>query len=198
MEKAGEVKVWDLFVRVFHWTLVIGFFTAYMVENEMLGLHVWAGYLVFSLVVLRIAWGMLGSTHALFGNFICGPGQTIRYVKQVITLRAPRYVGHNPAGGAMIILLLMSLVLVSLSGMLLFGAEAQTGLLGDIATAFGVTGEQSSETLEETHELFANLTLALVAVHIGGVLFESLLHGENLVRSMFTGRKKAQSKLANA
>ncbi len=191
MEKAGEIKVWDLFVRVFHWMLVVGFFTAYLTEDEMLGLHVWAGYLVFSLVVLRIAWGVLGSAHARFGDFVYGPGQVLRYVKQVITFRAPRHIGHNPAGGAMIVLLLMSLVMISLSGMLLFGAENQTGLLGDVAAAVGVTGEQGAEALEEVHEFFAHLTLVFVVIHVSGVLFESLLHGENLVRSMFTGRKRA-------
>ena len=191
MENASEIRVWDLFVRVFHWMLVVGFFTAYLTEDEMLGLHVWAGYLVFSLVVLRIVWGVLGSTHARFGDFVYGPGQVVRYVKQVITFRAPRHIGHNPAGGAMIVLLLMSLVMISLSGMLLFGAENQTGLLGDVAAAFCVTGEQGAEALEEVHEFFANLTLVLVVIHVGGVLFESLLHGENLVRSMFTGRKRA-------
>ena len=191
MEKASEIKVWDLFVRVFHWMLVVGFFTAYLTEDEMLGLHVWAGYLVFSLVVLRIVWGVLGSTHARFGDFVYGPRQVVRYVKQVITLRAPRHIGHNPAGGAMIVLLLMSLVMISLSGMLLFGAENQTGLLGDVAAAFGVTGEQSAEALEDVHDFFAKLTLVLVVIHVSGVLFESLLHGENLVRSMLTGRKRA-------
>ena len=191
MEKTGEIKVWDLFVRVFHWMLVVGFFTAYLIEDEMLGLHVWAGYLVFSLVVLRIVWGVLGSAHARFGDFVYGPNEVVRYVKQVITLRAPRHIGHNPAGGAMIVLLLMSLVMISLSGMVLYGAETQTGLLGEIAAALGVTGEESAEALEEVHEFFANLTLALVVIHVSGVLFESLLHGENLVRSMFTGRKRA-------
>jgi len=191
MENKGEIKVWDLFVRVFHWTLVVGFFTAYLTEDEMLGLHVWAGYLVFSLVVLRIVWGVVGSIHARFGDFVYGPGEVVRYVKQVITFRAPRHIGHNPAGGAMIVLLLMSLVLVSLSGMVLYGAENQTGLLGNIAAALGVTGEQGAEALEEVHEFFANLTLILVVIHVSGVLFESLLHGENLVRAMFTGRKRA-------
>ena len=190
MEKAGEVKVWDLFVRLFHWVLVVGFFTAYLTEDEMLGLHVWAGYLVFSLVVLRIVWGVLGSTYARFGDFVYGPGQVLRYVKQVITFRAPRHIGHNPAGGAMIVLLLMSLVMISLSGMLLFGAETQAGLLGEIAATLGVTGDQGAEALEGVHEFFANLTLVLVIIHVSGVLFESLLHGENLLRSMFTGRKR--------
>ncbi len=190
MEPAGEIKVWDLFVRVFHWMLVVGFFTAYLTEDEMLGLHVWAGYLVCSLVVLRIVWGVLGSAHARFRDFVYGPGEVVRYLKRVVRFRAPRHMGHNPAGGAMIVLLLLSLAVISLSGIVLYGAETQTGLLGEIAAALGVTGEQGAEALEELHEFFAHLTLVLVFIHVSGVLFESLLHGENLVRSMFTGRKR--------
>ncbi len=191
MQRTGEIKVWDLFVRVFHWTLVVGFCTAYLAEDEMLGLHVWSGYLVFGLVLLRIVWGMVGSAHARFGDFVYGPGEVVRYVKQVITFNAPRHVGHNPAGGAMIVLLLLNLILISLSGMLLYGAENQAGLLGDFAEALGVAGERGAEALEEVHEFFANLTLLLVVIHVSGVLFDSLLHGENLVRSMFTGRKRS-------
>lgn len=191
MKSAGEIRVWDLFVRVFHWLLVLGFFTAYLVEDEMLGLHVWSGYLVFGLVLLRIVWGLVGSTHARFGDFVYGPSKVARYTKQVITFSAPRHIGHNPAGGAMIVLLLMNLILISLSGMVLYGAETQAGLLGGIAEALGVAGERGAEALEEMHEFFANLTLLLVVIHVSGVLFESLLHGENLVRAMFTGRKRS-------
>jgi cytochrome b len=191
VQRTGEIKVWDLFVRVFHWALVVGFCTAYLAEDEMLGLHVWSGYLVFGLVLLRIVWGMVGSAHARFGDFVYGPGEVVRYVKQVITFNAPRHVGHNPAGGAMIVLLLLNLILISLSGMLLHGAENQAGLLGGFAEALGVASEWGAEALEEVHEFFANLTLLLVVIHVSGVLFDSLLHGENLVRSMFTGRKRS-------
>ena len=190
MERVAEIKVWDMFVRIFHWTLVLGFFTAYLVEDEMLGLHIWSGYLVFSLVVLRITWGMIGTTHARFNDFVFGPAEVIRYIKQAITFSAPRHIGHNPAGGAMIILLLINLILISLTGMVLYGAETQTGLLSDLATSLGVIGHEGAEAFEEVHEFFANLTILLVVVHVGGVLFESLLHSENLVRSMFTGRKQ--------
>lgn len=191
MEKTEEIKVWDLFVRVFHWLLVAGFFTAYLVEDEMLGLHVWSGYLVFSLVVLRIVWGFIGSKHARFSDFVFGPRKIARYTRQVITFKAPRYIGHNPAGGAMIILLFLCVLIISFTGFVLLGAETQSGLPGDLALALGAVGEHAAEAVEELHEFFANLALLLVFIHIASVIFESLFHKENLVRSMFNGNKKA-------
>lgn len=192
MSAPNEVKVWDLFVRVFHWSLVAGFFTAYLVEDELLGLHVWAGYLALSLVLLRLVWGFVGPAHARFADFVFAPSVVLGYLKQVLTLRAPRYLGHNPAGGAMILALLASILLTGLTGLVLYGAEVPGVWMSDVSAALGIQGEAGAETFEEVHEFFANLTLLLVAVHVAGVAVESLLHRENLVRAMFTGRKRAE------
>lgn len=187
-----QVKVWDPFVRVFHWTLVAGFFTAYLVEpDDLEALHVWAGYLVFSLVMLRVAWGLIGSEHARFGDFVRGPARVVAYLKAMVAGRAPRYVGHNPAGGAMVIALLLVLLATTITGMVTFGAGAQGTVLGDIAAALGFVGKQGKHAVKEVHEFFANLTLFLVAAHVAGVAVDSWLHRENLVRAMFTGRKHA-------
>lgn len=191
MYETNQIKVWDLFVRVFHWSLVIGFFTAYVTEEEAMGLHIWAGYLVFSLVVSRLLWGLLGSEHARFLNFVRGPGEILAYLKQVFGGSERRYLGHNPAGGAMIVALLASLLLTAATGMLMFGAENPAGPLGALAATLGIVGEAGAEQLKGVHEFFANLTLALVFVHVAGVVFESLRHRENLVRAMFNGRKQA-------
>lgn len=187
MSQSEEKKIWDLFVRFFHWSLVAGFFIAYLTEDEFAGLHIWAGYLVFSLVVLRIVWGVVGSKHARFSDFVYGPTQVIGFLKQTLSFKAPRYLGHNPAGGAMVVALLLSVLITAALGMLLFGAEIQVGALGTLAAAVGLNGE----LLEDLHEFFANFTLFLVAVHVAGVIFESYVHKENLVRSMLTGRKQA-------
>jgi cytochrome b len=191
MYESNQIKVWDLFVRVFHWSLVIGFFTAYVTEDEAMGLHIWAGYLVFSLVVLRLLWGLFGSEHARFLDFVRGPGEILAYLKQVFSGSERRYLGHNPAGGAMIVALLASLLLTAVTGMLMFGAENPTGVLGTLSATLGIVGEAGAERLEDVHEFFANFTLALVVVHIAGVVFESLRHRENLVRAMLTGHKQA-------
>jgi cytochrome b len=191
METENEVTVWDGFVRLFHWTLVAAFAVAYLSEEERLGLHVWAGYLVFSLVLLRLVWGFIGSERARFRDFVFGPGQVLGYLKGLTTRRAPRYVGHNPAGGAMIVALLVALLATTALGMLMFGAHEGSGPLGALAAALGLVGEQAAESLEPLHEFFANLTVVLVVVHVAGVAFGSLLHRENLVRAMVTGRKRA-------
>jgi cytochrome b len=191
MAESKSVKVWDLFVRVFHWTLVAGFFIAYVTEEEAMGLHIWAGYLVFSLVVLRILWGFVGSEYARFSSFVRGPTTVIGYLSQLRSGTEPRHIGHNPAGGAMILALLICVLLTAVTGMLIFGAENPGSALGSLASSLGIVGEAGAEALEEPHEVLANLTLALVAVHVGGVIYESLRHGENLVRAMVTGRKQA-------
>lgn len=191
MVERKSVKVWDLFVRVFHWSLVLGFVISYVTEDEAMGLHIWAGYLVFSLVVLRLIWGFMGSEYARFGNFVRGPAQVLDHLKQGLAGAGQRYIGHNPAGGAMIVALLLSLVLTAVTGMLMFGAENPGSLLGTLATNIGIVGEAGAESFEEVHEFFANLTLFLVAVHVAGVVVESLRHRENLVRAMVTGRKQA-------
>lgn len=191
MESNATVKVWDLFVRVFHWSLVLSFFVAYFTEDEAMGLHIWAGYLVFGLVVLRLVWGFLGSEYARFSNFVRGPASILNHLKQLMTGAGQRYIGHNPAGGAMIVALLFSLLLATATGMLMFGAENPASALGGLATALGILGEAGAETFEEVHEFFANLTLFLVAIHVSGVVVESLRHRENLARAMMTGRKQA-------
>jgi cytochrome b len=113
----------------------------------------------------------------------------LAYVKDLARGRAKRYIGHNPAGGLMILLLLLSLILTTVTGMALYGAEEQAGPL---AAMMAGAGETSEDVLEELHEFFANATLFLVVFHVLGVIVESLVHRESLVRAMFTGRKAAE------
>lgn len=189
MTNGHEIPIWDRFVRLFHWLLVGGFLTSYLVEDEFLAVHVWAGYLVFSLVVLRIAWGLVGSEHARFADFVRRPREVFGYLKSTLVGRARRHIGHNPAGGVMVIALMGSLLTTTVLGMLLLGAEPGNALHG-IVSQMGLAGDAGEEALEETHEFFANFTLTLVGLHVLGVLFSSLLHRENLVRAMITGRKR--------
>lgn len=182
------VKVWDPLVRFFHWSLVIAFFTAYITEDDFLILHTYAGYTVLGLILFRIIWGIIGTRHARFSNFVTSPGTAWQYLKDTLRLRAKRYLGHNPAAGAMIILLLLSLIFTTLTGIATYGAVESAGPLGNW---LGNIGERGEDLLEEVHEFFANFTVMLVAIHVSGVIIESLLHRENLVRSMFHGYKTA-------
>lgn len=185
-----EVKVWDPLVRVFHWTLVIGFFTAYFTEGEeeTLFLHTWAGYTVAGLVLVRLLWGFIGTRHARFSDFVFRPATIKDYLVGVLKLKPKRYLGHNPAGGAMIVLLLISLTLTTFFGMSLYAVDENAGPL---AGWLGGLGETWEDIFKEVHEFFANFTLFLVVVHVAGVIVESLLHRENLARAMVTGRKRA-------
>lgn len=220
-ESAGKwIPVWDPVVRIGHWLVVLGFFAAYLTEDDLLEVHVWAGYLVGAIVIVRVAWGFIGPTHARFSDFVHGPGEVWRYFRGLITRRSKRYLGHSPAGGAMVIALLLSLAATVATGLPLYAieesagplarwigpAESSAGIAPALAPAIGGgenpdarasngggrRGESDREEFwEELHEFFANFTLVLVIFHIAGVLLASYVHRENLVRAMFTGRKRA-------
>ncbi len=187
---AEHVKVWDPLVRTFHWTLAGAFAIAYLTEGDILSLHVWAGYTILGLLLFRIFWGLVGTRYARFSSFVFSPSQVWSYVKDTLSFRARRYIGHNPAGGAMIVLLLASLLVTVVTGLVLYGAEEHAGPLASLSSSLG---EDWGEAYEEVHEFFANFTLVLVLVHVAGVLVESLIHRENLVRAMWTGYKRPNS-----
>lgn len=206
---ATEVKVWDPLVRIFHWSLVVAFATAYITGEEETAAHDWAGYVVLGLVAFRILWGFVGTRHARFADFVHAPRTVLAYARDLLTGRTRRYLGHNPLGGVMIVALLVSLTATGGTGWQLEQIEkgehaaslqAPTPTLAalmPIAPAYadddddgdGHEGKGGENALEEAHEFFAHLTLILVFLHVAGVIAGSLLHRENLVRAMFTGRK---------
>ncbi|MCW8932909.1 MAG: cytochrome b/b6 domain-containing protein [Gammaproteobacteria bacterium] len=187
-----QIKVWDPLVRFFHWSLVSAFFIAYVIDDDFLSIHIWSGYLIFGIISIRFLWGFIGTPYARFSNFIYKPATIIGFIKDTFNLRAKRYLGHNPAGGAMIITLMISLFLTVISGVILLGAEE---LAGPAALWFSQAGGFWSEPLEESHEFFANFTLFLILIHILGVIVESIIHKENLVSSMLSGFKKNKTNL---
>jgi cytochrome b len=183
MNSEELIKVWDLPLRIFHWLLVAAFFVAYFTEDELLTVHVWAGYLIGGLLVFRIVWGFIGNEYARFTSFLCHPALSIAYIKDLISSKATRYIGHNPAGAAMIVLLLLSLTATVVTGVAVYGADKGAGPL---ASMYGF----HKYFWEIVHEFFANFTLALVFAHVIGVALESVIHRENLARAMFHGNKK--------
>jgi cytochrome b len=180
----AQIYVWDLFVRLFHWTLVVAFTVAYLTEDDLLDVHVWAGYIVGALVVGRVIWGFVGPAHARFSDFIYAPLTTLAYARDLVLFRAERHLGHSPGGGAMVLLLLVFLTATVVTGLVVYGGEQQAGPLAGMFT------KPTGENVEELHELFANITLALVFAHIAAVVFASFVHRENLVRAMITGYKR--------
>ncbi|MCC7201830.1 MAG: cytochrome b/b6 domain-containing protein [Nitrospirae bacterium] len=181
-----KVKVWDPFVRIFHWALVACFAIAYLVGDDFLSIHVLAGYSVLVLVLFRLLWGFIGPEHARFTDFIYHPRSVLSYLRDLVRFSARRYLGHGPAGGTMIIALLTTLILTTLSGLALYGAGEFAGPLAGLMAGIG---EKGVDALEDIHEFLAGLTLTLVAFHVAGVILSSFVHRENLIKAMFTGYK---------
>lgn len=208
-----EVGVWDLVVRAGHWTLVAAFTTAWFTGEEESLIHIWSGYTIAAVVALRIVWGFIGTRHARFGDFVSSPRAVIGYLGGLAAGNAPRFIGHNPAGGAMAIALLVALAVTAGSGMMVYAIEENAGPLAGFAaiddTPAGPAlvpqarahdkdddhhsegpSEAQEEFWEELHELSANTTLTLIVLHVLGVFASSLVHRENLPRSMVTGMKR--------
>lgn len=169
----GMIKVWDPFVRVFHWALVCFFTFSYFTGDEWQSAHIISGYCIGALVSFRLLWGIIGTEHARFSNFIYSPMTVLRFVRDTLSMRARRYVGHNPAGGMMVLALL-----VSISGIV------TTGFMMTTDAYWGV------EWVEDVHKTLVYVTIGLVVVHIIGVILASIEHRENLVRAMLTGWKR--------
>jgi cytochrome b len=185
-EATVPVRVWDPLVRLFHWLLVASFAVAYLTQEQDYALHLQAGYVGLALLASRLPWGFVGPRHARFRDFVDRPAAAIAYVRDLPTPRRRRYLGHNPAGGWMIVLLLGTLLTIGVSGIALDGAENRAGPLGD-------TGLFRHTTLIiRIHTIATDVALALIGVHLAGVIASSLAHRENLVLAMITGRKRAQ------
>ena len=168
----------------------MGFTIAYLTEDDLLTVHVWAGYVVGLLVLTRVIWGFVGPRHARFSDFIYDPATTLRYVRDLVLFRAERYLGHSPGGGAMVILLLLFLTATVVTGLVVYGGEQQAGPLAGMFT------KDTGEAIEEIHVVIANITLALVLAHIAAVVLASFMHRENLVLAMITGYKRQQAAVA--
>ncbi len=171
-------------MRVFHWTLVVAFTVAYLTEDDLLTVHVWAGYVVGALVLARVVWGFLGPEHARFSDFVYAPATTFRYLRDLLRFGAERHLGHSPAGGAMVVALLLLLAATVVTGLVVYGGDQQAGPLA------GLVSETTGEAWEEVHEVIANVTLAFVLAHIAAVIFASFAFRENLPRAMITGYKR--------
>ncbi len=174
--KDNSVPVWDLFVRVFHWALVASFFTAWMFTDPIDWVHKGAGYLALALVAARVVWGFIGTQHARFRNFVPGPGKLFNYLRLLMRGKEPRHLGHNPAGAVMIAFLLVAMATIGVSGWMM--------------TTDTFWGNGFVETV---HTVAVDVTLIAVAVHVCANLYGSWRHRDNLIRSMWTGRKAKEA-----
>ncbi|MCQ0972010.1 cytochrome b/b6 domain-containing protein [Paracoccus sp. TK19116] len=168
-----RIKVWDGFVRLFHWSLVCLIAGTWLTSDGPKVLHERMGYVIAALIAARVAWGLVGPRHARFTDFVRRPQVVLGYLNDLRHRREKRYLGHNPAGGVMIVALLLTVT-----------GTALTGWLQTTDMFWG------SSAMEEVHEALATLILVLVVFHVLGVIVESLRHHENLVLSMLTGLKR--------
>jgi cytochrome b len=168
----SRILVWDAPIRVIHWTLALSFTGAFVTaESERFrDVHVVLGYTVLGLIAFRVLWGVLGTRYARFSSFAFGPGEVVAYLRSLLTPRPQHFVGHNPAGSFAIYALLALGLLTGLTG------HANYNEIG-------------GKWVEDLHEGLANAMLAVVFVHVAGVIVSSLLHRENLARAMVTGYK---------
>ena len=167
------VPVWDLAVRVLHWSLVLTVAAAWLTRHSPGRWHEWLGYATLAIVAARFAWGFLGSRYARFADFVRPARVTTGYARDVFAGREARFIGHNPLGGWMVVALLTMVALVGFTGWL-YTTDRFWGI----------------EWVEELHETLSDVLFAFVGLHILGVLFTSRKHRENLVAAMLHGRKR--------
>lgn len=181
----STVLVWDAPTRLFHWTLVLLVALAWVsgdAEGSMFTVHQLAGYAVAVLLVFRVIWGFTGSRHSRFADFVRPWREVLAHIRGMLSLRPARTLGHNPLGGWMALLLV--LVLAAQVGTGLFASDDDLG--GPLAR---VVSSGTAHAIAELHEGLSGALLGLIALHVVGVLVESLLTRDNLVRAMITGRK---------
>lgn len=171
-ERSPRTLVWDAPVRIFHWLMVASFAVAWLTsESERWQLvHVTAGYTMAGLVAFRIVWGVIGTRHARFSDFVRSPWKAIDYLVSLADRRPQRHTGHNPAGGLAILALITLAALTALTG-------------------WANYNEIAGHWMEEVHEVLASTMLGLVVLHVAAVVISSVLHRENLVAAMIHGRK---------
>lgn len=181
-----HLKIWDLPTRVFHWLLVSSFVAAYV--TNWLGIsyfvyHLWAGYCVVILLVFRILWGIVGTHHARFVNFVRHPIESVRYAFHLTKGKARSYPGHNPLGALMVLTLLLVLLLQAVTGLFANDEIFNTGPL------YGYVSHELSLQLTVIHKELFYWIVGAVVIHVGAVLFYVFVKRENLIKAMVTGKK---------
>jgi len=183
----STVIAWDPLIRIFHWSLVLFFLFAFITGDDWENLHVQAGYAVSLLIGFRLLWGLVGTRNARFARFVKTPKVVLSHLRGMLSFKASHYLGHNPVAAVMVILLLSCIALIAFSGMVMIASEGHGPLAGTLFSTW------NGDWMEDIHEFLADFTLLLIFAHVAGVLFSSLLEGENLAKAMWTGRKKLRS-----
>lgn len=180
-------RAWDLPVRLFHWALVllvVGSVASALTGGNAMVWHMRCGYAILALVLFRVLWGLAGSSTARFTDFLYGPKRVAGFAGALLKKRDAHYLGHNPLGGWMVLVLLAALLFQAGSGLFANDDIAVEGPL------YPFIGKDLSDRLTSLHRLNVKLLYGLVALHVAAVLFHWFARGENLVRPMFSGDKR--------
>lgn len=176
-----QILVWDLATRLFHWLLVLLIVVCFLTGDDdgfTFAVHAYAGFLVLMLLIFRLGWGFIGSRHSRFSDFFYSWTTVRRYAISLLRFKPERYVGHNPLGSWMVILMLVTLTTTTLTGILMVTNEARW--------------------LDDIHESLGSFMQVLVLVHIAGVLIDRLMTGDKIVRAMITGQKELADDVAKS
>ncbi|MBM9615683.1 cytochrome b/b6 domain-containing protein [Desulfobulbus rhabdoformis] len=149
MSEKKQIVVWDMFIRVFHWSLLPLFFVAYVTGDDKGPLHRYVGYVVLLLVIARICWGFWGTKYARFSDFICSPAKGINYLKELVGGKPTHYIGHNPAASWMILLLITNSILICLSGYAAYATKGENPSFGLGSTLSIVENAYADDEKEE-------------------------------------------------
>ena len=181
-----EIKVWDPLVRIVHWALALSILGAALTadHSSWLTVHIWFGSLAVLLAVTRLLWGLVGSRHARFSSFLLGLRGTMLFARRMARRKAPRLLGHNPVAGWVMMGMLLLVLLIALTGLGALGGQEQIGPLS------GWMGFKAGHFFKELHEGLSGFLWAAVGLHMVGIAVHMLLHRENIVRAMITGRKR--------
>jgi len=190
MAKANEssVRVWDVPVRLFHWTLVILMAVSYFsgrAGGDWMKFHFWSGYTILTLLLFRIAWGFVGSTTARFSDFVKGPSAAFRHIAEMVGADRPREAGHNPLGGAMVVVLIFAVLAQVVAG--LFSADTDTGMINGPLTH--LVADKWIDKATAFHKFWINALLVLVGLHVLAAIVYLTWKRQNLIGAMIHGHK---------
>ncbi len=182
-----EVRVWDLPTRIFHWSLALAFLVAALSsEDQWLKVHALAGELIAGLLVFRLVWGLVGGYYSRFRQFSYSYRDVKEHLFALLMGRNKHYLSHNPAGSWSVLVMLIGTSIVVFGGLLLLGGEEQHGIAQSLSPLFGTVAGW-------VHIIVGNLLIGFIFVHIAGVVVDSKLTGDNLLKSMITGYKTARA-----
>jgi cytochrome b len=184
----SRIRVWDLPVRLFHWTLVILIATSYFsgrAGGDWMKLHFWSGYAILTLLLFRIVWGFIGSTTARFSDFVKGPSAAFRHIAELVGADRPREAGHNPLGGAMVVVLIFAVLAQVVAG--LFSGDTDMGIVN--GPLVSLVTEKWIDTATDFHKFWINVLLILVGVHVLAAIVYLVWKRQNLIGAMIHGSK---------